>query len=156
MIEELWIDHQEFLDIPGIHLPDDTVTPLRFEEKEGRCITVPIAATRLRDFDPDQLLETEDGVILCSMTLDDVLVQAGECIGHGSRGFIAAIKPSNKTRLLWIAFFEWSNPFVELTHRARTVLAQSSLGATWSIELDAPTNISVTVDSYGRSPCSVD
>lgn len=58
---------------------------------------------------------------------------AGEC-GGGSDGFVALFE-SNSEELIWVAFFDFSNPFEALSFDGDWVVARNNLGEIWRIPM---------------------
>ncbi len=71
----------------------------------------------------------------------NIRVFAGEG-GLGADGFVAVVKVSD-SQLEWVAFFENSNPFVEVELRETEVLAKTNLSNTWRFPLDSPAHVTV-------------
>ncbi|MCP4600753.1 MAG: hypothetical protein GY847_09510 [Proteobacteria bacterium] len=71
----------------------------------------------------------------------NIRVFAGEG-GLGADGFVAVLKASD-SQLEWVAFFENSNPFVEVELRETEVLAKTNLSNTWRFPLDSPAQVTV-------------
>ena len=63
--------------------------------------------------------------------------------GMGSDGFVAVTDFAN--RLQWIAFFDFSNPFVSVGFRNGEVIAENNLGERWHFPLSSPSRIKVEV-----------
>ena len=69
--------------------------------------------------------------------------------GLGADGFLAVTDMANFLR--WIAFFDFSNPFVRVELKGGKVLAENNLGEKWRIALAIPSRIVVEVPtSSGR------
>jgi hypothetical protein len=60
----------------------------------------------------------------------------------GGDGVVAVLGDQNN--LPWIAFFDWSNPFVSLRVEDRALEATSNLGHVWRFTLPIPQEIVVT------------
>ena len=63
--------------------------------------------------------------------------------GMGSDGFVAITDLAN--RLRWIAFFDFSNPFVSVGIESEEVIAKNNLGERWHFPLANPSRINVEV-----------
>ena len=70
-----------------------------------------------------------------------IKVVAGEG-SMGADGFVALYRPSDN-QLIWIAFFENSNPFVDVELGEADVLAKTSLANAWRFPLASPSSVSV-------------
>lgn len=71
-----------------------------------------------------------------------IVVTAGEA-GMGSDGFVAVADLSNQLR--WIAFFDFSNPFVSVEILGDEVLGKNNLGEAWHFPLSNPSRVRVEV-----------
>ncbi|HEX5718822.1 MAG TPA: hypothetical protein VF179_21855 [Thermoanaerobaculia bacterium] len=60
--------------------------------------------------------------------------------GMGADGFVAVAEAS-QNRLQWIAFFENSNPFVEVGLEGNQITAKTSLPYVWRFPLDSPADV---------------
>lgn len=72
----------------------------------------------------------------------DIEIVGGEG-GMGADGFIAALDIRDNAPL-WVLFFDDSNPFDFAEVRGSTIRAHSTLDCIWEINLDDPTEISIT------------
>lgn len=72
-------------------------------------------------------------------------VFAGEA-SHGSDGFIA-VAENTTGLLLWLAFFDCSNPFEEISLENGVVTAVSNLGHVWHFPLKQPEKLTVDVSN---------
>lgn len=92
-------------------------------------------------FDVDAVLEADEDF---TTSVDAVLVEAvhpgsgrvlqgGEC-DHGSEGYFALLNPDRT--LLWIAFFENSNPFTVIDVHKDVATVSSSNGKDVTVRLD--------------------
>ena len=67
------------------------------------------------------------------------------CGGEGSRGsdgFVALSKISSD-KLIWLAFFECSNPFIKVSSSGGFVTAVSNLQLIWSFPIQKPETVTV-------------
>jgi hypothetical protein len=71
------------------------------------------------------------------------LVVIGGEAGMGSDGFVALTDTSNQLR--WIAFFDFSNPFVSVKLFSDKVIGENNLAETWRFSLENPSQIQVNV-----------
>lgn len=60
----------------------------------------------------------------------------------GSEGFIA-VCDSKQDSLQWIAFFEYSNPIINVEHVNGKIYAYSNLGHKWVFDIRHPENVRV-------------
>ena len=72
----------------------------------------------------------------------DIVVTAGEA-GMGSDGFVAVADLSNQLR--WIAFFDFSNPFVSVEISSDEVVGRINLGERWRFPLANPSGVRIEV-----------
>lgn len=59
---------------------------------------------------------------------------------NGADGFVALLK-SEESHIEWIAFFQSSNPFVEVEFSEGCVRAKSNLNIWWRFPVDAPDSV---------------
>jgi hypothetical protein len=71
-----------------------------------------------------------------------LLIESGEG-SYGSDGFIAVTNAKNG-KLVWIAYFMESNPFIKLEIKGFQLFASSSMDCVWTFELSDPTNFTVS------------
>lgn len=62
--------------------------------------------------------------------------------GYGSDGFVCVEKNG---AVLWLAFFEYSNPFLNVARDDACVIAKNSCGENWRFSLDLPHEVSISV-----------
>lgn len=76
---------------------------------------------------------------LCELHLaNHNLIVSGGGGGFGSDGFVAASQSSNDL-LVWLAFFDYSNPFIELAEDSKNhVIGKTTLGELWRFDLNSP------------------
>lgn len=81
---------------------------------------------------------------LCSFEYSpaDILISAGECCSHGSNGFIAVVS-NFSGGMVWLAFFTLSDPFYEVLLEGNTVIAKSTSGNIYYLNLYEPQQIKV-------------
>lgn len=86
-------------------------------------------------------LRWSDVSIIKEVVCDErgLLIQVGEG-SMGGDGFVAALEYSSK-RLLWVAFFENSNPFVDVKIEGDLVLATNNHGTYWSFPVHDPSQL---------------
>jgi hypothetical protein len=78
----------------------------------------------------------------CEDKAKGIVVTAGEA-GMGSDGFVAVADLSNQ--LQWIAFFDFSNPFISVEVSGDEVVSRNNLGETWRFPLAHPSAVRVEV-----------
>lgn len=64
--------------------------------------------------------------------------------GYGGDGFVCV---TENDAVLWIAFFEYSNPFVKAEQDDGYLIAYNNCGEEWRFPIDNPQVVSVTVSS---------
>lgn len=68
----------------------------------------------------------------------------GEC-GYGGDGCIALFE-GDGTRIRWLAFFDFSNPFEWVSFQAQQVVARNNLGELWRIPIEGKGAIAIGAD----------
>ncbi|OOQ59915.1 hypothetical protein [Mucilaginibacter pedocola] len=71
-------------------------------------------------------------------------VVCGE-VSYGSDGFIAVINLAT-WHTVWIAYFTSSNPFSKVSLEQNQVIAHSTLGCVWRLDIDDPVKVEVTCE----------
>lgn len=72
----------------------------------------------------------------------------GEC-SMGGDGFIALQKSVGRDSLLWVAFFDFSNPFEYVETRKDMIFAKNNLDEFWVVDINKPWNIMVVGPEAG-------
>lgn len=77
---------------------------------------------------------------LCEFELPqrNLIVRGGEG-GFGGDGFVALSRISDSD-LIWIAFFDYANPFIEVSMKGDLVVATSTLEYIWQFPIAEPYN----------------
>ena len=140
-------DHLACYSVNGIQFPDGTVQCLLVTLAWGTPTKYTLEAeerTTLLQLEAEGPLYENSCAVLAKLTdaASGLHVLAGECFGHGGDGFVAVIDAATN-RLRWLAWFENSNPFGELTLDGTALLATSTLGCRWRFPLADPANCSV-------------
>ena len=78
---------------------------------------------------------------LCESVENDIVIAGGEG-GIGSDGFVAVLRTSDR-HLMWLAFFDDSNPFIKVSFLNGIVIAFSNLGDVWNFPLEKPHELKV-------------
>jgi hypothetical protein len=93
-------------------------------------------------------LTTHDYSSTSSLSIASTLhIENSRCIAvvgdgsWGSDGFVAVTSLANE--LMWIAFFDFSNPFLTVAFEREFLFARNSHGETWQFALSHPTSLSV-------------
>ncbi len=77
-----------------------------------------------------------------------ISVLGGEC-DYGSDGFLALID-TNNDKLIWVAFFFYSNPFYKVSIDDNFVYAKSTMDSLWKFPIQNPTGVEVEPLKYGH------
>lgn len=77
--------------------------------------------------------------IVCNS--ESIEIFAGEG-SYGSDGFVA-VADSGSKKLIWLAFFECSNPFIDLTIKGKVIYATSTLNCLWMFDIDNPSKVTI-------------
>lgn len=86
---------------------------------------------------------------LCELQVADskLRILGGEG-GFGGDGFVA-LTTVDQNELVWLAFFDHSNPFVELSldESRLVIIAKSNLGMKWVFPLHEPQRVTIIADA---------
>ncbi|MGC4064588.1 MAG: hypothetical protein QM784_08080 [Polyangiaceae bacterium] len=126
--------------VNGIFRPDDSVSRLTLEidSVNRNFATLKLMErTTLSAIERTSEVEWTYLTQLCEFkSITSHYVAIGGEGGFGSDGFVALLE--RDLRLLWLAFFDWSNPFTKVSVEDAVVTATSSLDAIWRFPVDAP------------------
>jgi hypothetical protein len=150
IVAKLWRE-SSCLRISGIYRPDDTVARLDFRKVSEDTVQSFVVETRSV---ADVL--SEDPENRSHLFVADVEGPAGTRISagatnEGSEGFVAVSSDRDST-LLWLAFFDFSNPFERGTLRVidgERFSVRTNCDARWTFSLADPTNVRVTKGECG-------
>jgi hypothetical protein len=81
-----------------------------------------------------------NGLFTAEDPRSDLRVECGEG-SHGPEGFVALSRRDG--HLMWLAYFEHSNPFVTAAIEGGRINATSNLGHRWSFPIDRPEHVEV-------------
>ena len=125
-------------------------------ETGGKTISVNIAGSSTLD-QIEELHENKSTKLarLCerSYANTNLRLVAGEG-AYGSEGFVAAAEITS-AQLLWLAYFDCSNPFEEVSLINDVVVAISSLGHTWRLPLLHPETLNAEASTTERTGLSL-
>jgi len=150
-IRSLWTQRKA-IRLSGIHLPDDTIVRLGFAEASDDEVRpfVRGKASAAKVLSSDQCtlstLSVGDGAV----GPRGQRIHAGET-SEGSEGYVAVCL-GNDDDLLWLAFFDFSNPFEWDTLRIideQRFAVKTNHRADWTFSFDDPTNITVEKGDFG-------
>ncbi len=143
ILQDRWKKHQCLI-INGIVFEDGRI--LQFDKpKIGKSTLQIVNKTDL------QVAITELGdywttlIPICKVRFqeDDLLVESGQG-GLGEDGYVAVSRASDN-HLVWLAFFDYSNPFYKVSVRnaEAIVVCETTYGDTWQFHLNEPDYIEV-------------
>jgi hypothetical protein len=144
-ISEAWKEERCPI-VNGIFRPDDSVSRLMRDGnlENGDPVTLRVAdQTTVSELERSGGLEWTYLTQLCEFraTSSRYVAVGGEG-GMGSDGFVALLE--HDVKLLWLAFFDWSNPFTEVSIKDTVVTAVSSLDTIWRFPVDAPEAVTLS------------
>jgi hypothetical protein len=134
----------------GVMFPDGSTECIEPRDQPRPTGTITLVARGRTSLDKHAPLEST-GLIPSCRAEDkgkDVVVIGGEG-GMGSDGFVAVTDLSNQLR--WIAFFDFSNPFVSVELLADEIVGKNNLGEVWRFPLKNPSKITVEVSTVPKS-----
>lgn len=140
IVEHNWLSRRCPV-LTGIFYPDDTVArldvvePYRAEGPSKIASHERIPLAKLGPLSWTQLAE-----IARTTDVDhNITVVAGEA-GMGGDGFVAAMTASTG-QLMWLAFFDCSNPFHAVAARMGSIAARSNLDVEWAFPVRRPEEV---------------
>lgn len=75
----------------------------------------------------------------------DLKISCGECFSSGGNGFIS-LSSLSSGNLIWLAFFVESNPFNSMNIDNDLVIAKSTDGRIFSLDLTRPTSVQISLN----------
>lgn len=149
LLQRLW-EREQCVPVSGIHEPSDLISCLDFkrvsDEEVRSFVANQMSANEIYSKDPSNLADLFIGEGVAGPRR--MRVAAGET-SAGSEGFVAV---SIERDLLWLAFFDFSNPFEPASIR---ILNEDSFAvmtnhrADWIFRFDEPTNITARKGDFG-------
>lgn len=117
-----------------------------------RCL--PMSLQLEKELDLAYLFETDWTIAITSNRACDPIsgmtAVCGEC-GMGSDGFVAVQASEEPASLLWLAFFDFSNPFDSVRFEEGFLKATNNLLEEWSFSLTNPWQVKIR-DISGTVP----
>ena len=149
-IQQMWED-KSWPIRNGIYFADDTVAVLKILmpwENSEEAVSVSVAGSATLE-QAEELRENKETHLaqLCEQANVglDLRVVGGEG-SHGSEGFIAVIELSTR-HLVWLAYFDCSNPFEKVSLENGIVTAISNLRHAWHLPLTEPATLTVNTSA---------
>lgn len=142
-----FFDHQQCPCINGIFYPDETVQEIHILSDGDFFENCKIYAEKkisIQSLEEDKMIEDwNDCAILFKETYPslNIRILAGES-DYGDNGFISLIDAMSND-LIWMAFFENSNPFNNASINNNCLYAESTNGYQWIFSLKEPIKIAI-------------
>ncbi|WP_426586044.1 hypothetical protein [Mucilaginibacter sp. R-33] len=143
---EGFIHHLECPSVNGIIFSDRTIQLFEVEISWERPTEFKLQTSSTTSI--DDLEKTGELYWSSCAILDEFIDETGSIkafcgeASHGSDGFIG-IMDLNKEKVIWIAFFNSSNPFNKVTIEDEQVTAVSTIKNVWKFNINKPTIIEV-------------
>ncbi|HVD98413.1 MAG TPA: hypothetical protein VNB90_09435 [Cytophagaceae bacterium] len=136
-----FINHLECPSVDGIIFPDETVQLLSVKVDWGLPINYTInmaSKTSIKILNDKGELHWNSCAILVRLINQKYSIEiiAGEG-DYGSDGFVGIMDFATK-KMIWIAFFNNSNPFEEVKVIDEEIYAKSTLGCIWRFKIKNP------------------
>lgn len=149
-----FIDHLESPSLNGIIYPDGTIDLLNVKVDWGPPIQYSLKSetkSSIELLDNEGKLQWNDCAILVTAIdiKQSIEIVAGEG-DYGSDGFIGVIDLSTRN-LIWLAFFNCSNPFDRLDIKEEKIYATSTNGCLWKFVIKSPIDIEIECSHPGNS-----
>jgi len=131
----------------GLYLADGTVALLKIlmprENHDSTVFARVSSSVELGQVDEFRENKTTHLAPLCEQSYVDLNLRifGGEG-AHGSEGFVAVAEITTG-HLVWLAYFDCSNPFEKVSFANGVVVAVSNLGHSWHFPLKQPESLMV-------------
>jgi len=144
-IRDFW-KHQESPIINGIVLPDGSIQLITISidlKSSPRYLIELGPKTSISELAGKSELHWSSCATLTRLDIqeENLTIVAGEA-SYGSDGFVAVIN-STTHELVWLAFFDCSNPFHKLEYVDKELYAWSTHEHIWRFPINEPSNVSV-------------
>ncbi|MEO6315867.1 MAG: hypothetical protein ABIU63_17750 [Chitinophagaceae bacterium] len=141
-----FVDHLECPTVNGIIYPSGIIqlVDAKSEWSHSEAIKlVPAGQTSIAKLEENDNLEWNSCAVLDRTVneKENLEVLTGEC-AFGSEGFVALLEFTTQ-KLIWLAFFTDSNPFIHPRIERGLVYATSTLNCKWRFDFKEPANIQV-------------
>jgi hypothetical protein len=141
---ENFIEHLESPSLNGIIFPDGIIRIIDIEVEWSPRISYSIKGcedSSIIALEAERKMQWNDCAILIELISEreSLKVIAGEG-DYGSDGFVAVID-LNSGKLIWLAFFNCSNPFNELKIKDQDLHAISTNGCLWKFKISNPVDL---------------
>ena len=144
-IKNFW-QNQESPSIDGIVFPNGDIQLINVKVDWGQPVKYKLSLgckTSIEELKLQNKISWNDCAVITRAIDETKKVEAIAGQGdYGSDGFVAVVNSGNK-ELVWLAFFETSNPFEYLQFYENELHARSSLGNLWRFPLDEPSRVKV-------------
>lgn len=147
LVKRLWANEEcPYFDL--IMHENGKVFPLLMVSKDdsGICVMKSDSWTPISEVqnleDENKLNEGFAAIFSKDFSEMDLRVSCGECFSSGENGFISLSHLSSGD-LIWLAFFVESNPFNSICINKELVVAQSTDGRIFSLDLKNPTSVEI-------------
>lgn len=138
-----WL-HEQCAIVNGVMFPDDRVylVSVTSRPRQSPLVACSEETVSISSVFGDADVEFTELTGLFEAEYPDrgLVVACGEG-GMGGDGFVAVLKSGNR-ELVWLAFFDASNPFIRASLAGDIVHAVSSLGHCWRFPVDRPERVS--------------
>ncbi len=142
-----FFEHQECPNVNGIIYPDGQIQLINVDvnwNRNKKYLLQLGGKTSIVELKRENTLSWNDCAILSTENYvdNDIEILAGEG-DYGSDGFIAVINSINH-ELIWLAFFDCSNPFSRTQLNGEKLYAWSTNGTLWQFNLKLPEKIVIS------------
>ena len=137
--------HNEIPIVNGIVFPNGQIEAMTIECEGGNRTAKQNGKTTLQELENRSELYYSNIMTNHHIQTSDELydIYCGEG-SYGGDGFIV-VTSEHGNYLVWIAFFEDSNPFIKVQYKEDFVYGFNSLNEKWSFKLKAPTEIKIEI-----------
>jgi len=143
---ENFIEYLESPSLNGIIFPNGLIKVLSIKSEWFPKMSYSLMGLKestINDLESEGSLYWSNCAVITELTSEkeNIKVVAGES-DYGSDGFVGVIDLYSK-KLIWLAFFNCSNPFDELEIRGEEIYAKSTAGCLWRFKIKNPVDLTI-------------
>jgi hypothetical protein len=143
-LAECWAANKAFL-FNGIIFEDGSAVEINISGKKNQRVATIGLSTNLDQIQRIATQLTEIDSLSSSSDPTRKMTAVGGDGGFGADGFVGLLK---NNKLCWFAFFDDSNPFLELKIEGNLLIAKNSLDEVWEFPVTEPQSLRIRTQSH--------